>query len=389
MKSYKPSQFIQYTGVRGKVVLIGATLCMLAACSQQPESVAEPSKTTSDTEVTVNEKQFNTAGIQIGKASLRTVSQVIRVSGKLDVPPQNLVSIAAPMGGFIKNTDLLQGMKVNKGEILVTMEDPQYIQLQESYLDTKSQFAFLQEEYKRQQKLAEENVTAAKVFQQATASFQSTKARLEALRARLQMIHLNPDKIEAGGIQNYVSIPAPINGYVTKVNINKGVYVNPTDVMLEIVDSEHLHAEAEVFEKDITKIKKGQRMWLRLVGEAADREATVYLIGKEISPDRTVRVHCHLVKEDPSLLPGMYFSASIETDGGEAMSLPESAFAHFEDKDYVFVVKDEKARRFEMTAVQKGACENGFCEVALPPGVSVATYGAFDLLGLLKNTEEE
>jgi len=365
----------------------------LASCNNTQPAEAPDVAVQPTNEVMLNEQQATTAAIQLGTPQWREVSRTIRVSGKLDVPPQNLVSISAPLGGFVKSTDLLQGMKVKKGQTLLVMEDPQYIQLQENYLDTKSQFRFLEQEYKRQEQLAQENVTAAKTFQQTTANYHSTKAKLEALTARLKLIHLSPASIEGGSIQATVSIPSPIDGFVTKVNINRGSYVNPTDVMVEIVDTEHLHAEAEVFEKDIMHIKVGQRVLLRLANEAADREATVYLIGKEISPERTVRVHCHLVKEDPALLPGMYFSAMVETERQRLLSLPEEAFTTFEGKDYIFVAQPGRQRSYYMTAVTKGVCENGFCEVTLPKDVEqtaqVVTQGAFDLLGFLKNTEEE
>jgi membrane fusion protein, heavy metal efflux system len=372
--------------------LIGISLISIAiSCSKKevkPESVKEE---TTD-EVVLNKEQFKTANIQIGHVELRNLSVLVKANGKLDVPPQNMVSISAPLGGYVKSTDLLQGMRVKKGQTLVVMENPEYIQLQQDYLDTKSQWMFLETEFKRQQELAKENVSAAKTFQQVQANYQSTKAKMEALQAKLKLIHINPQSLENGSIQGNISIPSPIDGFITQIHINRGSYVNPTDVMFQIVDTEHLHAEAEVFEKDIFKLKIGQHVLIRLSNETQEREAKVYLIGKEISADRTVRIHCHLEKEDSNLLPGMYFSAIIETTDQKVFSLPEGAFASFEGKDYVFVVKDEAKYYYQMTEVTRGVCENGFCEVTFPADAdlksSVVIKGAFDLLGFLKNTEE-
>jgi cobalt-zinc-cadmium efflux system membrane fusion protein len=375
-----------------KYILLFSILFL--SCSKM-EAVKEAMKTNENTqtEVTLNEAQFRTVGIETAQIEQHVLSEVIKANGMLDVPPQNMVSISAPLGGFVKNTDLLQGMKVKKGQTLVILEHPDYIQLQQDYLETKNQLGFLQEEFSRQQELAKENVTAAKTFQQVKANFQSSKVKLEALEARLKLIHINSQNLEAGNIQSSISVPSPIEGFVTEINVNLGSYVNPTDVMFEIIDTEHLHAEAEVFERDVLKLKQGQNVRIRLVNETSDREARVFLIGKEISTERTVRVHCHLEKEDTNLLPGMYFSALFETENHKVPSLPEQAFADYEGKSYLFIEINKANHQYKMTQAAKGICENGYCQVTLPegfdPNYKFVVKGAFELLSQLKNKEGE
>lgn len=376
------------------IIYIILSFSLLSCSKQEAKEEVEQGKAAVVSDVILlNDAQFKTAQIEIGTVSFHDLSTVVKANGKLDVPPQNMVSISAPLGGFVKNTELLQGMKVKKGQLLVVMESPDYIQLQQDYLDAKSQLTFLEEEYTRQQELAKENVNSTKTLQQVRANFQSTKAKKEALAAKLKLIHINPQSIEDGTIQSTISIPSPLEGFVTEVHVNLGSYVNPTDVMFEIIDTEHLHAEAEVFEKDVLKLKKGNMVRIRLVNEAEEREAKVYLIGKEISPERTVRIHCHLEKEDINLLPGMYFSAIIETANQKVQSLPESAFASYEGKEYIFVATNADKHEYKMIPVTKGICEDGFCEVTLPDGTDIKSQmvikGSFELLSALKNKEED
>jgi cobalt-zinc-cadmium efflux system membrane fusion protein len=163
--------------------------------------------------------------------------------------------------------------------------------------------------------------------------------------------------------------------------------------MFKIVDTKHLHAEITVYEKDVLKIKIDQRVRFQLANETTERIARVYLVGKEISPDRTVRVHCHLEKEDTDLLPGMYLNALFETSVGNVPSLPEQAVINFEGADYVFITKNETDRIYKMIKVTKGVTESGYSEITLPQGIDpssmIVTEGAYDLLAYLKNTEEE
>ncbi len=378
-------------------VYISAILLSLGfttSCSTKQKGVADKMEgnLASSNEVVLNEEQFTSANIRLGQVEQRSINGTIRANGMLDVPPQNLVTVSAPLGGFVKNTDLLQGMKVQKGQVIVTLEHPDYIQIQQDYLDLNSQLEFQQLEYQRQEALAVENVNAAKALQLARSHYLSTKAKVQGLRAKLRLINIDPSLLEKGVISSTIRLYAPISGYITQVNINIGMHVNPADVMFRIIDNSHLHAEAQVFEKDITKLKVGQKVRFVLSKDSRERTAKVYLVGKEITPERTVRVHCHLDQEDPTLIPGMYFNAFIETDNQTVTALPENAVVNFGSKDYVFVVKNEALRQYEMTEVKKGNSESNYVEVTLPDGLPLSTRivvsGAYELLGFLKNKGE-
>ncbi len=379
-----------------KIVLYKSAVLLLFAftnCCTSPEKPKEEqSKTAHSSEVVLSEEQFKTAGLLLGNVERRNVSGTIKANGILDVPPQNLVTISAPWGGFVKTTELLQGMKVKKGQVIVTLEHPDYIQLQQDYLESKSQLDFLQLEYQRQEELAKENVNAAKTLQQSRSNYFGTKAKVLGLLAKLKFINIDPAELEKGVIRSTINLYSPISGYVTQVNINVGMHVNAADVMFRIIDNTHLHAEAQVFEKDITKLKIGQPVRLTLSNDSRELTAKVYLIGKEITPDRTVRVHCHLDQEDPTLIPGMYFSALIETDNQTVNALPENAVVNFEGKDYIFVVKNEALRQYQMTEIKRGSSANKFVEITLPADFPVQTpvviKGTYELLSFLKNTSE-
>ena len=201
------------------------TSLLIFSCSnsnKQEQTVVESSQT-EKTHLALTDRQATALHLVLGKIEKRVVSNTIKVNGVLDVPPQNLVTISAPLGGFVKQTDLLQGMKVKKGQVIAILEHPDYIQLQQDYLDAKNQREFLELEYKRQQDLAADNVNAAKTLQQAKANYMSTKAKAEGLSARLKMININPESLEDGEIKQSISIVAPLSGYVTQVNVNLGM----------------------------------------------------------------------------------------------------------------------------------------------------------------------
>ena len=340
--------------------------------------------------ITLSDEQARIITISTTKPEMRIISDVVKATGMMDVPPQNLVTIAAPLGGFVTETKLLQGNRVKKGEVIIKLKHPEYIRIQQDYLETTSQLTMAEQEWKRQEALSRENINAQKTLQIARNDYEKTRARHQALTATLKLIGIESGEVLKNGIMEEIKILSPITGYVAQVNINIGMYAAPDQVMLKIIDTDHLHAELQVFERDILKVKQGHKIRFSLSGETKERTARVYLTGKEISEDRTVRVHGHLDKPDGTLLPGMFLSAVIETGTNEAGALPEACFIGFEGGDFVFV--ETAKQTYTMAGVSKGSCDSGYCTFAFngaAPEGSVVLEGANTLLGLLKNKPEE
>jgi membrane fusion protein, heavy metal efflux system len=376
------------------------------ACTRTTEApAAEEHHDEEETVVELTEEQMKTADIVLGTIGNKQISGTIRVNGKLDVPPQQLVSISAPLGGFLKSTSLLEGSRVKKGQLIATIENLDFIQIQQDYIEAKSQFDLAKADYDRQQELAKDNVNSQKTLQQAQSNFKTWQAKYISLEEKLRVLNIKAADVENGSIKSTINLYSPIEGYVTEVSVNIGKFASPTDVLFEIVDTEHLHAELIVFEKDVLKLKIGQKVRFTLANETTDRMATIYLIGRAIGENRTVQIHCHIDKEDKELLPGMYLSGIVETGGALVPALPDEALIDYQGKKYVFVLTEEshqeneksegqheEGKHFEMIEVNVGHSELGFTEI-LPndslKNAQIAIKGGYSLLSKMKNSEEE
>lgn len=377
------------------LIYIVALVAVLSGCKKQEEETVAADHQEQESVVELSKEQIETAGIKFGGIEQKQISGTIKVNGVLDVPPQQLVSISAPLGGFLKNTDLLQGSKVKKGQIVATIENIDFIQMQQDYMEAKGNFDLANADYERQQQLSKENVNSQKTLQQANTNFLTAQARYLGLQEKLKLLNINPSNVENGKVTSTINLYSPINGYVTEISVNIGKFVNPADVILEIVDTEHLHAELIVFEKDVPKLKIGQKVRFTLANETKERMATVYLIGREISTNRTIQIHCHIDKEDSNLLPGMYLNAAVETGGAEVAAVPDAAVIDFQGKKNLFVLTagDSASSHFEMLPIEIGNSELGYTEVTLPEkfdkNSKVVVAGGYALLSKLKNSEEE
>jgi membrane fusion protein, heavy metal efflux system len=353
--------------------------------------LAAPEYVKTESSVSLTPEQAKSAALVIGKIEQRTISSKLRVNGKIDVPPQNMISVSVPMGGYLKQTNLLPGTQVRRGQVLAVMEDQQYIQLQQDYLMAKNHLALSTKEFERQKELNQSKASSDKIFQQAEADFTSAKINVKALSERLKLIGIDPDKLSAENISRSINIYSPIDGYVSEVLVNIGKYTQPSEMLFELINPTDIHLALTIFEKDLNKISIGQKVFAYTNNHPGKKhECEIILIGKNLSLDRSTEVHSHFEKYDKSLVPGMYMNAEIELSNLKVLALPEEAIVRFENKQYIFV--QDKENEFTMTEVKTGNRESGFTEIVSGENLSdknIVLKGAYTLLMKMKNTEEE
>ncbi|NDC42787.1 MAG: efflux RND transporter periplasmic adaptor subunit [Chitinophagia bacterium] len=318
------------------------------------------------------------------------MSDVLRLTGKIDVPPQNIVSVSVPLGGYLLRTRLLPGMHVAQGEIIAVMEDQQYIQLQQDYLTAKARIAFLESDVQRQRELNKEQAASDKVLQQVQADYAAQKILLAALAQKLLIIGIQPARLTEASISRTINIYSPIKGYVSKVNVNIGKYVSPTDVLFELIDPTDIHLALKVFEKDVPHLFVGQKI-TAYTNHEPDRKhpCEVLLIGKDVADDRSVQVHCHFETYDPALLPGTYMNAEAQLTNGTAIAVPDDAVVRYSGKTYVVAAVGNN--RYRMVPVTTGSSNGGYTAIQ-PAGEPLPTNmvltGAYNVLMALKNIPE-
>ncbi len=358
--------------------------------SEQKEGAESP---VNENLVQLTDAQMANAGIVTGTMEHRNISTVLKLTGTVEVPPGNMVSISFPMGGFLKASKLLPGMRVRKGEPIATMEDPQFVQLEQDYLTAKARYIFMEGEYDRQRELNQSKASSDKMFQQIQADYTTQKIMVKALTQKLQLIGIDAASLNEDNISGAVNIHSPIDGYVSEVHINIGKYVNPSDVLFEIVNPADIHLALNVFEKDIHKIKPGQKVVAYTNSNPQKKyRCEIMLIGKGISTDRSVEVHCHFHERDDLLIPGMFMNAEIDVQSSNAWTLPSDAVVSYENKQFVFIAKGNN--QFEMLEVRTGNTENGFVEIIMNDlatfqNTTFVSKGAYSLLMKMKNTSDE
>jgi cobalt-zinc-cadmium efflux system membrane fusion protein len=310
----------------------------------------------------------------------------------VDVPPQNIVSVSFPLGGYLKNTTLLPGMHVNKGQVIGIIEDPGLVQLQQDYLMAQARLHYLQQEYDRQKELSEQQVSAAKTFQQAQADFAAQKVLVKGLAEKLRLININPGTLNENTISRSVPMYSPINGFVSKVNVNIGKFVNATDVLFELINPDDIHAALTVFEKDMPKIKVDQLVKVSFVDEPGrEYDCEVILVTRNVDANRSGIIHCHFKTRPKNLLPGMFLNATIHIENVPSLTVPEEALVRYGNQQYMVQVMGKN--NFQLVTVETGIREGDRVAVSATAtelsGMQVVTKNAYAVLGKMKNAPEE
>ena len=351
-------------------------------------------------EVHLMQQQMDVMDIKLGSFQYLNLRQAVQANGRLELPPQNKASLSAVLGGRVKKIYVLEGDKVRKGQILAEMEHPSFIQLQSDFLKSKAEYDYTLAEFERQDELLKDNISSSREFQIARSKFKTAEADYQGLTAQLKLLAVNPAALEGGKLYTTFPVPSPINGFVRLIEVNTGKYVVPEQEMFEIVDNEHIHIDLKVFEKDLLKIRDGQKVIFSLSSKPDSTfEGSIFSVGKAFEEkSKAMLVHAEIDNKSGDLLPGMYVDARIITHEEKVRSLPDEAIVSNGGLDYIFVLKPlqsegghEDEHIFRKIEVSTGLKDIGFTEVVpaynLPEHVQIVTKGAFYLMAELQKGE--
>ncbi|GAA0564084.1 efflux RND transporter periplasmic adaptor subunit [Chitinophaga japonensis] len=366
--------------------------------------------------VEISEQQLKAVGITIGNLEQKNLNAVVKASGQLAAPPQNQADVNVLMGGIVRKITVLEGQSIEKGKPVVWLENQEFVKMQQEYLTTRNAFAFTQEELKRQQELNQAEAGTGKVLQQAQANYNAEKAKLLGLEKQLQQLGINPVAVVNGTLVTQIPVVAPISGTIGHISINTGTFAEPGKPLMEIIDNSEIHCDLIVFEKDLFKVKTGQKVNFILTNQNNQQiHGEIYGINKSFE-DASKGIIVHAIIRDAAryrLIPGMYVTALIDVGNQLTTAVPVDALVRSEGKDFIYMLagleeksaeqpkeegeekKDEVGKHYQFKKVEvvTGVTELGYTQITpleeLPEKAQIITKGAFYVLSKSRGGEEE
>lgn len=343
--------------------------------------------------VLLTKPQMKNAKIETAPPQRMDLAKSIHATGKLELPPDNKAGVSPTIGGNVADVKIIQGAKVDRGDVLAILEHPDIIQLQQDYLESREELKYLRQELERTGSLYADSVGSTRALQQARSEHQRMKARVNAQGAKLRSIGVDTATLEdESDFRQQIPLRSPIHGVVSEVNVKIGSYASPDEELFEVLDIHHMHIDLMVYEKDLHKVKVGQHVLFDLVGREVPRpmKAEVFGIGNSIDKERkAAKVHAEIEDSLVTLFPGIYVEALIDVDSAKnARVVPQEAVLRYQDEHHLFLDRgknDHGERSFERIPVRKGIDERGYVEVEglenpLPKDGKVVVRGAPYLL---------
>lgn len=366
-------------------------LLFLVSCHSDKKNQEKETVQKQENTIQLSNEQIKNAGLVVGNPEERTVKGILQLQGTVTVPPKSVVSVSIPLGGYIKKTDLMAGMHVRKGQLLAVVEDMQYIQLQQDYLTAKEKFQLAKSEYDRQKELNVKKASSDKLYEQTATEMQTQRIYMASLAQKLSLLGINVKTLSASNISKTVSIVSPISGVVSKINVNVGKYIAPTDMLFELMEMSDIVLVMNAFEKDIHLLSTGQTVSAFTNANPSKRfSAKIAYINRSLNDDRAAEVICKVNQYDNALIPGLFINAEAEFENEKAITVPEDAVVRWQGKFFVFALSGNN--QYKMVVVEPGTTTNGFRQIkssVIDKSSKIVIKNAYTLLMTFMNGGDE
>lgn len=376
-------------------ILSLSLILILSSCSgkkEEEKTVYENTKFKEKDQNTVqmSDKQLQSIGLTTTTVQEKTMQKLVRLNGKVEIAPSHISSISSIMGGHIKSINVINGSHFSKGQVLAVVEDPQFIQLQQDYLVTKAQLESASLNLSRQKDLNITKATSDKTLQTAQADYSTLNATLKGLEEKLRIIGINAKGLTSSNIRSRINVYAPFSGFVSKILVNNGQYINPSDTLFELINPTGLLLELKVFENDVNDVKIGQEI-LVYNNQNPDKKSTAKIVSivPSIENGGSSIAVAKLSASNPEFIKGMYINAEVTINSRFTIGLPNESVVSFESKNYVF--EDLGNKKYKMIPVNVGISDDQFTEILKADNLKdkkIVQKGAYGLLMALKNKTE-
>ena len=343
-------------------ILICFVCLSIMSCSQKNSVESTIAESVNKELISLTPEQLLQLNIKTGSIKKQMISDVIYCGGTIEASPNQQASISVPINGYMKKILVHIGEYVKKGQIIAILEHPDYIDLQRDFLETKSQYNYYKEDFKRQGELSLENATSLKKMQLAQNEFRKIEARFFALKEHLEFIGVNTDSLFVDRIKSSIYLRSPISGYLTKSDGKIGQLCTTEIPVFQVISNTNAVLHLKVFESDAWKVEKGQNIEFSTIHDQLKKfRAVINASTKSVDENNTINLHASIIDVDKNLMPGMYVKAKIIVNADSVFAIDKQAIVKSDDSYFIFIKTD--STEFISRKVNIGRSNETFTEI--------------------------
>jgi len=338
------------------------------------------------------EKWAKLIDLKTVRARRRDLEEILKVPGKI-IPDQNKIADVSPFLESSINCVMAEiGDWVSQGDELICLSSPEIGILRAEYDKAIAELKIREQTFERQKKLYQENIISKRSFQEAALDFQKTQVNYNYARKKLMAIGISETELStppvghSEAIGSTIHIHAPISGVITARNATVGEKVNTSHRLFEIINPVTVWCEAEVFEKDLTKVKIDQLAYLKVSAypEEIFKGKIFYIASTLHETTKTIKILIEIENKLLKLKPNMYAQTLIVIGKKEnVLVIPQEAVLDDEGLKIVFL---RESQGFHRHVVKTGLVSGSYVEIleGIPDNSVVVTRGNYQLKSKIK-----
>lgn len=335
--------------------------------------------------IVLSDKEKKAFEIRTIKASRRAMRNQLKAMGKVLSPQQKRAIVSYAFPARIADIHVAIGDWVKAGTKLVTLQSEEVGKARAEFFKAEADFELAKRSLEREKNLNERGVGARKNLLATEAEFKVAETSLDAAEKKLHVLGFSEAQVEelkkSHQINPIISLYAPIAGKIIAFNVVRGAMVDQNTEILSILDPTVVWVDAEIYERDIARIRLGQEVKVSVPAYPVESfQGKVSFIGDVLKEEsRTITVRTEVPNLEYKLKPGMFADMTIYLNHqNEVLAVPEEAVLDDRDDKILFVQVKEG---FRLQVVQLGMKDGGFWEIVggLVEGQDVVTAGSYQL----------
>jgi cobalt-zinc-cadmium efflux system membrane fusion protein len=381
-----------------RTLAAAACFLSLAACSKTRTAAAPETETKQEPGiVTLELAAQKRIGIQIYTVKSTQLAEFLQATGTVQPVNSRVSQVRSPARGRLEAMLARVGDRVAAGQELARFDNLEAAELTAQLATARAELQRLKvlvaaqsRQVERQRKLAEIGAAPRKDFEQSLAEQQALE---ESIRAQQGVVAGLSSRLQRFGFSGagadprvVTSITAPFAGIVTKVAAAPGEVIESGTELFTVADISRVWVLAEVYEKDLGRIRVGQSAVIHVDTYPDEPFAgKVTYIADALDPQtRTAKVRCEVANPGFRLKLDMFATIQLPTTfSRRAIAVPVGAIQQLDGKSVVFV--QHTATRFEAREIQPGRTLDAQVEIlsGLKDGEKIVDAGAFHLKSIL------
>jgi cobalt-zinc-cadmium efflux system membrane fusion protein len=342
--------------------------------------------------VRLSDDQARALGIQTLTVSAGLFRTTLRAMGEVTVPLTRKAMVGCSFPARIIRVHAGIGTWVRRGQAVVTVQSDEVGLARTDYQKAVVALDLARRSFEREQRLFDGGVGAQKAVLAAQNDLKVAEANRLSAERRLHVYGMSDEEIrkletDHGSPADLVLV-SPIDGKVVESAAVLGAMVDASREIVTVVDTSELWVDAGIFERDIARVRLGQKVAVRVPAYPDEVfEGTVTYVGDVVRPEtRTIAVRTEVPNRHQRLKPGMFASVVFQTsERASVVALPSQAILDDDGGHLVFV---RTPAGYEPRRVELGDSDNGRREVlsGLSAGDAVVVAGHYQLKSKLYET---